>query len=145
MNFYEFFNTLYFYFAHFHLSCQISGQTDNMPRNESKHKIKMLFLKYFLCIFTYNWKSDILSTFLNFDEFKKINQVSKITNENIKQSWLHWILNSGFIVFKPMGSAFPKYRRGGLRTWEQLPIYNLWLITMASLTSLPLLNYNYVS
>ena len=28
-------------------SCQISGQTDKMPRKESKYKIKMVFLNYF--------------------------------------------------------------------------------------------------
>ena len=35
------------YLVQFHSSCKTSGQTDKMPRNEIKYKIKMVFLKYF--------------------------------------------------------------------------------------------------
>ena len=38
-----------FYLVHFHSSCKLSEQTDKMPRNESKHKIKpVYFLQFFL-------------------------------------------------------------------------------------------------
>ena len=39
-----------------------------MPRNESKYKIKWYFSNIFLCILTYNWRSDNLSTSLNFEK-----------------------------------------------------------------------------
>ena len=55
-----------------------------MPRNESKNKSVRKIKKIFLCIFNFIWKSDISSTYLNFDEkwffghFKS--QISKCPN-----------------------------------------------------------------
>ena len=54
--------------VHFPSVCQISDQTDKMPKMRAKIKSVRKINKIFLCIFTYIWKSDIFSTYLNFDE-----------------------------------------------------------------------------
>ena len=53
LNFYIVFSWIFsyqsFYLVHFQSSCKISGQTDKMPRNESKNKIRPDFFQLHSC------------------------------------------------------------------------------------------------
>ena len=73
LNFHRFFLYKSFYLVHFHSSCKISGQTDKMPRNESKNKsVWKIFLCIFRCIFRWNFLYMIYVKYIIYDTSKSV-------------------------------------------------------------------------